>query len=91
MVVELYGKIMRTMYRETYTEDQQNKMITVLAGIMDDELLANQNNFPKSIKNEIKEKKDGDYSIVTYIVQAKDKSSILRGRRIKENPMGHDF
>lgn len=72
MVVELYGKIMRTMYRETYDENQQNKMITVLAGIMDDELLANQNNFPKSIKNEIKEKKDGDYSIVTYIVQAKE-------------------
>ena len=23
--------------------------------------------------------------------EAKDKSSILRGRRIKENPMGHDF
>ena len=49
MVVDLYGKIMRTLYRETYTDEQQDKMIEVLSGIMDDELLDNQVNFSKSI------------------------------------------
>ena len=39
MVVDFYGKIMRTLYRETYTDEQQDKMIEILAGIMDDELL----------------------------------------------------
>ncbi|MBQ6406633.1 MAG: hypothetical protein IJJ64_01195 [Butyrivibrio sp.] len=72
MVVDLYGKIMRTLYRETYTDEQQDKMIEVLSGIMDDELLDNQVNFSKSIKSEVKERKEGDYSIATYVVQAKE-------------------
>ena len=83
MVVEFYGKIMRTLYRETYTDSQQDKMIDILAGIMDDELLANQNNFSKSIKNEIKQKKDGDYSVVTYIVQAREPDVVkVDGRKM---------
>lgn len=83
MVVDFYGKIMRTLYRETYTDDQQDKMIEVLAGIMDDELLNNQSNFKKSIKNEVKDRKEGDYSIATYVVQAKEPEVVkVDGRRM---------
>ena len=82
-VVDLYGKIMRTLYKETYTDDQQNKMIEVLAGIMDDELLENQNNFAKSIKNEVKARKEGDYSIATYVVQAQEPEVVkVDGRKM---------
>ncbi len=83
MVVEFYGKIMRTLYRETYSDDQQDKMIEVLAGIMDDELLANQSNFSKSIKNEVKNKKEGDYSVVSYVVQGKEPDVVkVDGRKM---------
>lgn len=82
-VVEFYGKIMRTLYRETYSDEQQDKMIEVLAGIMDDELLANQNNFSKSIKNEVKNKKEGDYSVVSYVVQGKEPDVVkVDGRKM---------
>ncbi|MBQ7425007.1 MAG: hypothetical protein IJV21_01940, partial [Lachnospiraceae bacterium] len=56
-VVELYARTMQVLYRETYSDEQQDKMIEVLAGIMDDELLANNLNFAQSIKNEVKERK----------------------------------
>ena len=83
MVVDFYGKIMRTLYRETYTDDQQEKMIQVLAGLMDDELLENQFNFSKSIKSEVKERKEGDYSIATYVVQAKEPEVVkVDGRKM---------
>lgn len=83
MVVDFYGKIMRALYKETYTDAQQTKMIEILGGIMDDELMANQNNFAKSIKNEVKERKDGDYSIATYVVQAKDPEVVrVDGRKM---------
>jgi len=68
-VVDLYAKTMKVLYKEEYTEGQQNKMLEVLQGIMDDELLAKQANFVKSTKNEISERKEGDYSISNYIVQ----------------------
>ncbi|MBQ3798565.1 MAG: hypothetical protein II842_20195 [Butyrivibrio sp.] len=83
MVVDFYGKIMRALYKETYTDAQQTKMIEILGGIMDDELMANQNNFAKSIKNEVKERKDGDYSIATYAVQAKEPEVVrVDGRKM---------
>lgn len=72
MIVSFYAKIMQTLYKETYTEEQEDKMISVLAGIMDDELLANQSDFNKSVKNEVQERKEGDYSISTYVVQTKE-------------------
>ena len=72
MIVSFYAKIMQTLYKETYTEEQEDKMISVLAGIMDDELLANQSDFNKSVKNEVQERKAGDYSISTYVVQTKE-------------------
>ena len=72
MIVSFYAKIMQTLYKETYTEEQEDKMISVLAGIMDDELLANQSDFNKAVKNEVQERKAGDYSISTYVVQTKE-------------------
>ena len=68
-VVDLYANIMKVLYKEEYTDGQQDKMLEVLQGIMDDELLANQGNFSKSIKDEIAERKEGKYSISNYIVQ----------------------
>ncbi len=79
MVVELYGKIMKVMYKEGYTDEQQDRMIEVLGGIMDDELMANQSNFAKSIKDEVKEKKEGDYSISTYVVQTREPEQVKVG------------
>ena len=69
MVVDLYAKTMQVLYKEEYTEGQQDKMLYVLKGIMDDELLGQQVNFSKSMKNEIAERKEGDYSISNYLVQ----------------------
>jgi hypothetical protein len=69
MVVDFYGKIMRTLYREEYTEEQQMKMLDVLAGIMDDELLAGQTSFYQSMRSEVEQRKKEDYSIVAYVVQ----------------------
>jgi cbb3-type cytochrome oxidase subunit 3 len=68
-VVELYAKTMKVLYNEKYSDDQQKKMLDVLAGIMDDELLANQTDFYKSMSNEIKNRKDEKYSFSTYQVQ----------------------
>ncbi|MBO4456631.1 MAG: hypothetical protein J5802_02840 [Butyrivibrio sp.] len=76
MVVDLYAKTMKVLYKEEYTDDQQNKMFGVLQGIMDDELLANQANFTQSMKKEIADKKEGDYSISNYIVQNKDPEAV---------------
>ncbi|MBR4357163.1 MAG: hypothetical protein IKQ00_04475 [Butyrivibrio sp.] len=69
MVVELYAKTMQVLYKEEYTEGQQDKMLYVLKGIMDDELIEKQVDFSKSMKNEISERKEGDYSISNYLVQ----------------------
>ena len=69
MVVDLYAKTMQVLYKEEYTEGQQDKMLYVLKGIMDDELLEKQVDFSRSMKNEISERKDGDYSISNYLVQ----------------------
>ena len=71
-VVELYAKTMQVLYRETYSADQELKMITVLSGLMDDELLANQANFTQSMRNEVQERKKEDYSISNYVVLTKD-------------------
>ena len=59
MVVDLYAKTMQVLYKEEYTEGQQDKMLYVLKGIMDDELLEKQVDFSRSMKNEISERKEG--------------------------------
>ncbi|MBR4669576.1 MAG: hypothetical protein IKO84_03145 [Butyrivibrio sp.] len=82
-VVELYAKTMQVLYRETYTADQQIKMINVLAGLMDAELLANQGNFTQSMKNEVEERKKEDYSISNYVLLSKDvQETTVDGRKM---------
>ncbi len=76
-VVDLYASTMQTLYKETYSDSQMNDMIAVLEGIMDDELLANNPSFAKSIKNEVKEKKEGDYSISNYVIQSKEPDEVM--------------
>lgn len=68
-VVELYAQIMRVLYNEKYNDTQEEKMLSVLAGIMDDELMANQINFNKSMSNEIESRKKDGYTFSTYQVQ----------------------
>lgn len=80
MVVELYCRIMQTMYKETYSDTQADQMINVLSGIMDSELLDNQVNFNKSIKDEVSQRKEEDYSISVYQVQRIDMEGKLDGR-----------
>ena len=82
-VVELYAKTMQVLYRETYSADQELKMITVLSGLMDDELLANQANFTQSMRNEVQERKKEDYSISNYVVLTKDiDETTVDGRKL---------
>lgn len=68
-VVELYLQTMKVLYNEKYSDDQQKKMLTVMAGLLDDELMAEQNDFYKSMANEIKVRKDDGYSFSTYQVK----------------------
>lgn len=83
MVVDFYGKIMRTLYRETYTEEQQMKMLDVLAGIMDDELLSKQVSFYQSMRSEVEQRKKEDYSIVAYVVQNAEPNEVkVEGRKM---------
>lgn len=78
-VVDLYAKTMQVLYRENYSNDQQDKMIAVLKGIMDDEFLANNPNMEQSVKNEVKSRKEGNYSISAYVVQGKDPEEVKIG------------
>ena len=82
-VVDLYARTMQVLYRETYTDEQRDKMIAVLQGIMDDELLASNTNFAQSIRNEVQERRDGDYSISAYVVQTKEPDEVsVSGRKM---------
>ena len=82
-VVELYARTMQVLYKETYTDDQQDKMIAILSGIMDDELLANNQNFAQGIKSEVKGRKAEDYSISAYVIQSKEPDEVkVSGRRM---------
>ncbi|MCR5101708.1 MAG: hypothetical protein K6B41_10160 [Butyrivibrio sp.] len=69
-VVELYSKIMQVMYKYDYTDDEFSKMANVLGGLFDDELMANQVNYPSGIKSDVTQKKTDDYAISTYTVQS---------------------
>jgi hypothetical protein len=82
-VVELYARTMQVLYKETYTDDQQDAMIEILAGIMDDELLANNSNFAQGIKSEVKGRKAEDYSISAYVIQSKEPDEVkISGRKM---------
>lgn len=82
-VVELYAHTMQVLYRETYTDDQQDKMIATLAGIMDEELLLNNPDFARGVKSEVKGRKAEDYSISNYVIQSKEPDEVkVSGRRM---------
>ena len=70
MVVDLYCKTMKVLYNEKYSEDQERAMLDVLAGIIDEELLANQTNFYGAMSNEVKTRKADGYSFSTYQVNS---------------------
>ncbi|MBQ7616078.1 MAG: hypothetical protein IJU77_13620 [Butyrivibrio sp.] len=70
-VVELFVRTMQVLYKEDYTDEQEDKMIALLRGIMDDELLVNNLNFDKDIKDEVKRKKSEDNSISNFEVLQK--------------------
>ena len=70
LVVELYSKIMQVMYKYDYTDDEFSKMATVLGQLFDDELMANQTNYPSGIKSDVDQKKTDDYAISTYTIQS---------------------
>ena len=84
-VVDLYVKTMQVLYRETYTDDQQDKMIAVMQGLLDDELLAGNPNYAQTTKKEVKERREGDYSIPAYVVQTKEPDEVnVNGRKMCE-------
>ncbi len=71
-VVDLYARTMKVLYKQTYTDEEFDKMAAILAGIFDSEFLLNQSNWPDGLKNEVDEKKKGDYSITKYEVLTSD-------------------
>ena len=48
-VVELYAKTMQVLYKEQYSDNQEDTMIAVVQGLMDEELLAGNSSFAQSI------------------------------------------
>lgn len=70
-VVELYIHTMQVLYKEDYNSDQEDKMIALVRGIMDDELLANNPQFDKDIRDEVDRKRAEDNSISNYEVLQK--------------------
>ncbi len=82
-VVELYAKTMQVLYKEQYSDKQEDTMIAVVQGLMDEELLAGNSSFAQSIKNEVKERRAGDYSISAYVVQSKEPKEVsVNGRKM---------
>ena len=70
-VVELYMKTMQALYKETYTEEQEQKMVELVKGLMDTELLMGNPNFEKDIKDEVARKKKEDNSISNFEILQK--------------------
>ena len=82
-VVELYAKTMQVLYKEQYTDKQEDAMVAVIQGLMDEELLAGNSSFAQSIKKEVKERRDQDYSIPAYVVQSKEPKEVsVNGRKM---------
>ena len=71
-VVELYCHTMKIMYKQDYTDEEFNKMAAVMAGTFDNDLMANQTNWPESLRSEVNQKREGDYSIPNYEVLTQD-------------------
>lgn len=71
-VVELYTKILQVLYKETYTDRQEDDMLKVMKGLMDEDFLAQNANFEGVMKLDVKQKRDEDYSIPLYTVITRD-------------------
>lgn len=76
-VVELYCQIIKVLYNEKYTVEQEKAMLDVLAGILDDELLANQTNFYAAMSNEAQSRRNEGYSFSTYQVNSSTPEEII--------------
>ena len=82
-VVELYARTMQILYKEEYTDEQEQKMIDILMGIMDEELLTNNLNFADGIRAEVAGRKSDDYSISNYVItQAREPEEVKVDGRI---------
>ena len=67
-VVSKYYEIMEVLYEETYSDDEEVKMIEQLSLLYDEELLMNQVDLVSQMKDDISQKKTDGYSIVAYNV-----------------------
>ena len=70
-VVELYMRTMQVLYKESYSDEQEQKMIELVRGLMDSELLLSNPNFDKDIKDEVARKKKEDNSISNFEILQK--------------------
>ena len=71
-VSDLYIRVMQVLYKQSYTDEEFQKMADVLKGIFDPELIANQKGWPSNLKSEVDDKRAGDYSITKYEVLTSD-------------------
>ncbi|SDB46433.1 DUF6715 family protein [Butyrivibrio sp. INlla16] len=71
-VVDLYAHTMKVLYKENYTDEEFEKMASVLSGIFDSEFLQAQQSWPSGLKSEVEQKKKDDCSIPKYEVLTSD-------------------
>lgn len=71
-VVNMYGRIMQTLYNETYEEKDLETMAAQLQLLYDNELLLNQPNYVMQLKQEVNQKKADGFTIQNYVVPEKN-------------------
>ena len=71
-VVSLFGRITKALYGETYTDEEFSQMASQLEKLYDPELLAQQNGYESSLKDEVQQKKNDYYTVQNYVVADKD-------------------
>ena len=76
-VVKWYNRIISAYYAEDYTQEELEKMAEQARMLMDDELLASNENFEGSIRIEVTSRKAQQYSIPAYVVQTKEPEEIM--------------
>ena len=81
-VIELYMRTMQVLYKEEYTQEQEDKMVDLVRGLMDNELLLSNPDFDKDIKDEVARKKKEDISISNFeILQKREPDEHKSGGR----------
>ena len=71
-VVSLFVRITKALYGETYTDEEFSQMASQLEKLYDPELLAQQNGYESSLKDEVQQKKNDYYTVQNYVVADKD-------------------